>query len=255
MPADIPWFSICGAVFFAALIQSTTGIGFGLIATPFLLIALAGPQAVQITVILSLGMSVMLCVRTYRDCDVKVLRTLIIGGVVGLPFGLAGFLFLDLLWLKMLAGAVVLLFAISIVWQPVTAATESKPSSPILLGASILSGAMAVCLAMPGPAVIGSLREHCESDRSVRSTIFAYFVLAYVAAFGLQLGFADISTETMTETMWISLILAPAMVIGISAGHILAPRLSPKQIKVSIVLVLVGTSASLIASTVREVMS
>jgi len=43
-------------------------------------------------------------------------------------------------------------------------------------------------------------------------------------------------------------------VIGISAGHLLAPRLSPRQIKVSIVLVLLGTSASLIVSTVREVM-
>jgi uncharacterized membrane protein YfcA len=252
MPPDIPWFSICGAVFFAALIQSTTGIGFGLIAAPFLLIALAGPQAVQITVILSLGMSVMLCVRTYRDCDVKALRTLMIGGTIGLPFGLAGFLFLGLVWLKMLAGAVVLLFAISIVRQPVAATKpKAKRSSPILLGASILSGAMAVCLAMPGPAVIGPLRERCVSNRSVRSTIFAYFVLAYVAAFGLQMGFDDISTETI----WISLILVPAMVIGISAGHMLAPRLSPRQIKVSIVLVLIGTSASLIASTVREVMS
>ncbi|MBT6156600.1 MAG: sulfite exporter TauE/SafE family protein [Planctomycetaceae bacterium] len=250
MPADIPWFSICGAVFFAALIQSATGIGFGLIAMPFLLIALAGTQAVQITVILSLGMSVMLCIRTYRDCDVKALRTLMIGGAVGLPFGLTGFLFLDPIYLKLLAGAVVLLFAISIVWQPVVRATETKPSSPIFFGASILSGAMAVCLAMPGPAVIGPLREHCDSNRSVRSTIFAYFVLAYVAAFGLQMGFADISTETM----WISLILVPAMVIGISAGHLLAPRLSPRQIKVSIVLVLLGTSASLIVSTVREVM-
>ncbi len=252
MPGDTPWVSICGAVFFAALIQSTTGIGFGLIAMPFLLITLAGPSAVQITIILSLGMSVLLCVRSYQDCDLKVLRTLMIGGAVGLPIGLAGFLFLDPFWLKLLAGAVVLLFAISIVWRPVAAtAAKTKRFSPFLLGASILSGAMAVCLAMPGPAVIGPLRTRCDSDRTVRSTLFAYFVVAYVAAFGLHLGFSEFKAETVQ----ISLILVPAMVIGITAGYVLAPRLSPRQLKVSIVLILLGTSFSLIASTVREVLS
>jgi uncharacterized membrane protein YfcA len=252
MPPETPWISICGAVFFAALIQSATGIGFGLIAMPFLLIALAGPSAVQITVILSLGMSVMLCVRSYRDCDVRVLRTLLIGGMVGLPFGLAGFLFLDAVWRKLLAGAVVLLFAISIAWRKdAAAAAKTRRTSPILLGASVLSGAMAVCLAMPGPALIGPLRVQCDSDRTVRSTLFAYFVLAYVAAFGLQLRFADITPETVR----ISLFLVPAMVIGIIAGHVLAPRLSPRQIKVSIVLILFGTSVSLTVSTLREVLS
>ena len=224
MPTDIPWVFVFvfGAVFFAALIQSTTGIGFGLIATPFLLIALAGSSAVQITIILSLGMSVMLCVRSHQACDARVLRTLIFGGAVGLPIGLAAIRSIDPVGLRLLAGTVVLLFAVSVARRPVTA-TYSKPDRPLpfLFGASILSGAMGVCLAMPGPAVIGALRERCDSEQSVRATLFAYFVPAYGAAFGLQWGFTDITAETV----WTSLILLPAMVIGITAGHALAPRL------------------------------
>ena len=251
MPTDIPWVSVSGAVFFAALIQSTTGIGFGLIAMPFLLIALTGSSAVQMTIILSLGMSVMLCLRSYRDCDVRVLRTLILGGVVGLPIGLAAFRSVDPVELRLLAGAVVLWFAISIAWRPVTAA-YSKPDRPLpfLFGASILSGAMGVCLAMPGPAVIGPLRERCDSDRSVRATLFAYLVPAYGAAFGLQLGFTHITAQTVRT----SLILLPAMVIGITTGHALAPRLSPRQIKVGIVLILIATSITLIVTTIRKVL-
>ena len=107
---------------------------------------------------------------------------------------------------------------------------------------------MGVCLAMPGPAVIGSLRERCDSDQSVRATLFAYFVPAYGAAFGLQLGFTNITAETV----WTSLILLPAMVIGITAGNRLAPRLSPRQIKVSIVLILIATSMTLIVTTIRK---
>lgn len=252
MPTDVQWISVFGAVFFAALIQSTTGIGFGLIATPFLLIALSGSSAVQITIILSLVMSVMLCVRSCRDCEMRVLRTLLFGGAVGLPVGLAAIRSIDPLELRLLAGAVVLLFAISVAWRPVTA-TCSKPNRPLtfLFGASILSGAMGVCLAMPGPAVIGPLRERCESDQSVRATLFTYLVLAYGAAFGIQLGFTDITTETVRT----SLILLPAMVIGIAAGHALAPRLSPRQIKAGIVLILFATGLTLIVTTMRKVLS
>ncbi len=251
MPTDIPWVSVFGAVFFAALIQSTTGIGFGLIAMPFLLIALTGTSAVQITIILSLAMSILLCLRSYQDCDLRVLPTLMLGGVVGLPIGLAAFHFLDPVGLGLLAGAVVLWFAISVAWRPVTA-TCSKPSrpSPFLFGASILSGAMGVCLAMPGPAVIGPLRKRCDSDQSVRATLFTYFVPAYGAAFALQLGFTDITAETVRT----SLILLPAMVIGIAAGHALAPRLSPRRIKAVIVLILIATSMTLIVTSIRKVL-
>ena len=114
MPTDTPWVFVFGAVFFAALIQSTTGIGFGLITMPFLLIALSGSTAVQITIVLSLVMSIVLCVRSYQDCDARVLRILIFGGAVGLPIGLFAFRSVDPVGLKLLAAAVVLLFAISI---------------------------------------------------------------------------------------------------------------------------------------------
>lgn len=251
MPTDLPLVSALAAVFFAAMIQSTTGIGFGLIATPFLLVALTGPAAVQITIMLSLGMSAMLCFRSYRDCDVKVLRTLIFGGAVGLPIGPGAFRSIDSLGLRLFVGTVVLLIAVSVVWRPVTT-TESKRNRPIrfLFGASILSGAMGVCLAMPGPAVIGPIRERCESDQTVRATIFAYCVLVYGAAFGLQLGFTVITAETARTC----LLLLPAMVIGTAAGHVLAPRLSPREIKASIVLVLIATSLTLIVTTIGTVL-
>ena len=250
MPTGIPWVSVLAAVFFAALIQSTTGIGFGLIATPFLLIALTGSSAVQMTIILSLGMSVILCVRSYQQCNARVLSTLMLGGAVGLPIGLAAFRTVDLVALRLLAGAVVLLFAIAFAWRPVTAA-HARPGrfSPLLLGASILSGAMGVCLAMPGPAVIGPLRERCDSDRELRATLFTYFVPAYGAALGLHLGFTGITAETV----WTSLILLPAMVLGITAGQALAPRLSSRQIRVGMILILFTTGITLIVTTLSKV--
>lgn len=250
MPTEVPRIAVFAAVFFAALIQSTTGIGFGLIATPFLLITLTGSSAVQITIILSLVMSVLLSVRSYQDCNRTVLATLMVGGAVGLPIGLAAFRSVDPETLKVLAGAAVLLFAISVVRHPVTTApTTSKRPSPFLLGASILSGAMGVCLAMPGPAVIGSLRARCDSERSVRATLFTYFVAAYGAALALQLGLARITAKTL----WMSLMLLPAMVIGIAAGHVLEPHLSRQQIKVGLLLILLATSITLLITGLPEV--
>jgi uncharacterized membrane protein YfcA len=253
MPTETPWVFVFGAVFLAALVQSTTGIGFGLIAMPFLLIALSGSAAVQITIFLSLVMSIVLCVRTCHDCDAKLLRTLLLGCIVGLPVGLAVSRSIDSVGLRLLASAVVLLFAVSVAWRPLRTnrVSNTRRRLPLLFGASILGGAMGVCLAMPGPAVIGPLRERCNSDQSVRATLFAYLVLAYGAACGIQLRFTDVSAQAV----WTSLILLPAMLIGVFAGHALAPRLSPRQNRISVLLILFTTGVSLFMTTIYKVLS
>ena len=104
MPPDIPWAPMLAATFFAALIQSTTGVGFGLIATPFLLMALDSGSAVGITIVLSLAMSVLLCLRSYQSCNARLVGLLAIGAAIGLPMGLLAFRSIETPKLKLLAG-------------------------------------------------------------------------------------------------------------------------------------------------------
>ena len=54
------WFLVHIAVFVAALVQAATGLGFGLVAGPALMLALGDVSAIQISILLSLMIALVL---------------------------------------------------------------------------------------------------------------------------------------------------------------------------------------------------
>lgn len=148
-------------VFAAALLQAATGIGFGIIAGPILLIVMGSASAVQVSILLSLFISALIVPTLRRSIDRTLLLRLTVGSMAGLPLGIYLFLNIDLDMLKFLAGLVVLFMAI-VVWRSGTAAKSisSDPPAPPHsrsrahdFATGLLSGAMTTSLAMPGPPV------------------------------------------------------------------------------------------------------
>ena len=80
------------AVFGASVLQSATGIGFGVVAGPLLLIVLNDSAAIQVSVALNLLIAVILAPSLWRIADRKLLRSLLIGLAVGSPIGVVMFL-------------------------------------------------------------------------------------------------------------------------------------------------------------------
>ena len=58
-----------GAVLAAALFQAATGIGFGILAGPIILMVMNSGSAVQVTILLSLLIAVVLAPSLYRRAD------------------------------------------------------------------------------------------------------------------------------------------------------------------------------------------
>jgi hypothetical protein len=118
-------------VFAAALLQAATGIGFGIIAGPILLIVMGSASAVQVSILLSLFISALIVPTLRRSIDRTLLLRLTVGSMAGLPLGIYLFLNIDLDMLKFLAGLVVLFMAI-VVWRSGTAAKSisSDPPAP-----------------------------------------------------------------------------------------------------------------------------
>lgn len=86
----------------ASILQTSTGFGFSVMATPFLLLLFTPQEAMQINIILSLVISFSLVWKVRHDIDVALLKKVMIGSVVGAPFGSLLFALVDVTTFKLL---------------------------------------------------------------------------------------------------------------------------------------------------------
>ena len=97
------------AVLAAAALQAATGIGFGIIAGPIMLVVLNDGSAIHISIMLNLLIAVLLTPALMKDIDRTLLGRLVAGLLVGTPIGVWAFLAMDIVLLKFAAALVVVL--------------------------------------------------------------------------------------------------------------------------------------------------
>jgi len=236
-------------VFAASMIQAATGLGFGIIAGPILLIVMGSASAVQVTIVLSLFISALIVPTLRRSIDYVLLWRLAFGSLAGLPLGIVLFLSIELNTLKLVAGLVVIYMA-WVVWRSGTAsrstATKSRRHDMVHdLATGLLSGAMTSSLAMPGPPVASRLMILARSRDVVRATTLALFVISYTAALAVQ----SVSVGVAGETWIFALKLAPAAVLGLLVGRLLAGKFSEAVFRRLISTILVVTAIALLANS------
>ena len=246
---DLDFLILNVAVFGAAALQSATGIGFGVIAGPVLLIALNSGSAVQISIILNLLIASILAPSLWRQADRHLLARLLIGLAIGSPVGLLIFLNMDIGVLKAFAGLAVAYTLFLILRNnrapshaPPTLATKS--TEQISIGA--LSGIMGVSLAMPGPIPAAWMSARGFSRETIRATILVMFVFAYVVALALQFGLAGIGADAIR----LSAMLAPSTVIGILVGRSLVSRVTEQTFRYLLVIILASTAIILFSTLI-----
>ena len=237
------------AVFGAAALQSATGIGFGVIAGPVLLIALNSGSAVQISIVLNLLIALILVPSLWQQADRRLLTRLLIGLAIGSPVGLLIFLNVEIVVLKAFAGLAVahtLFLILRNNRAPSHAPTlEAKNSEQISIG--VLSGIMGASLAMPGPIPAAWMSAKEFSKETIRATILVMFLFAYVVALVLQFGLAGIGADTMR----LSAMLVPSTIIGILVGRSLISRITEQAFRYLLVIVLASTAIILFSTLIR----
>ena len=245
---DLDFLILNVAVFGAAALQSATGIGFGVIAGPVLLIALNSGSAVQISIILNLLIASILAPSLWRQADRQLLARLLIGLAIGSPVGLLIFLNMDIVALKAFAGLAVaytLFLLLRNNRAPSHAPTlATKSTEQISIGA--LSGIMGASLAMPGPIPAAWMSAKGFSKETIRATILVMFVFAYVVALALQFGLAGIGADTMR----LSATLAPSTSVGILVGRLLVSRVTEQTFHYLLVIILASTAIILFSTLI-----
>ena len=236
------------AIFGASALQSSTGIGFGVIAGPVLLIVLNDGAAIQISVVLNLMIALWLAPSLRQKSDRRLLKSLLIGLAIGSPLGLLIYLHMDIALLKSFAGLVVLftLFLVlrgDAVSSPMHGDAEGR-FEQISIG--FIAGVMCGSLAMPGPVPAAWMSARGFDKDTIRATILVMFVVAYTIALLLQIALSGISTDSLT----LAAMLIPSTIAGIFLGQFLSTRISEPAFRRLLTIILAFTAISLFATLV-----
>lgn len=224
-------------IFIASILQTSTGFGFSILATPFLLLLFEPAEAIQINLILSLFISISLMGKISKDIDAGILKRLIIGSIVGLPLGIIVFLFINIQWLKLGIGTLVLALTGMMMLQFRINQTKGRD-----LGVGGMSGALTTGIGMPGPPLLLYFSGTDTEKAKLRGTTLAFYLFIYVISLLIQVIFAG-----TTKTVWVSSGIAlPIAVLGMISGQLLFKWINQRVFKVFTYVILLFTGIYLL---------
>ena len=236
------------AVFGASALQSATGIGFGVIAGPVLLIALNDGSAIQISIVLNLLIAVLLTPSLWQQADRRLLPNLLLGLAIGSPLGLLIFLGMDIAFLKAFAGLAVLftLILTLLANRAPSHPPQAAPAKVEQISIGVMAGIMGASLAMPGPIPAAWMSARGFGKETIRATILLMFVFAYAIALILQFGLAGIGADTFR----LCVMLTPSTVVGVLVGRLLSSRLTERTFRWLLVIILASTAIILFSTLI-----
>lgn len=224
-------------ILIASILQTSTGFGFSILATPFLLLIFEPAEAIQINLILSLLISLALIAKVRKDVDIGVLKRFIVGSSLGLPVGIAVFLTIDLNSLKLIVSLLVLLLTLLLLFEFRISRNNKRD---FLVGG--LSGSLTTSIGMPGPPILLYFSGTETKKEVLRSTTLAFYLFIYSASLIIQVSFAGTN-----KTVWVSSLWAiPLVAAGLYLGQLLFGHINQRIFRMFTYIILLFTGSYLL---------
>ncbi|TFE01601.1 sulfite exporter TauE/SafE family protein [Jeotgalibacillus salarius] len=224
-------------ILFASILQTSTGFGFSIMATPFLLLLFNPIEAIRINLILSIVISLAMIRAVHRDIDHNLLKRFSLGSIAGLPIGILVLLFIDMDSLKIGIGLLVLSLTFMLVIRLRITRTAKRD-----ITAGGMSGALTSSIGMPGPPLLLYLSGTDTDKAKLRSTTLAFYLLIYSISLAVQIA----TVGTTTETWILSLYGLPLVFAGLWAGQKLYHIINQQQFRFVTYIILVFTGLYLL---------
>jgi uncharacterized protein len=220
-------------VFAAAMVQTTTGFGFALLAVPLLSLVVPTETAVVISASLGLVTIAGLAVKERAHGDRVAIRRMLLGAMVGAPLGLLVLEVVSSRQLKFLLAGVIFVFLLITLrgWA------LTKDNVGVEVGAGLVSGVLNTVLSTNGPPLVMALQARHLPPEQFRGTLAPVVAVTGVITVAL---FAV--TGRYDSEAWVSLLVAlPALGLGYLAGTRQHHRFDPAVFR-RLVLVLLGVT-------------
>lgn len=221
----------------ASVIQTSTGFGFSILATPFLLLLFEPIEAIQINLILSLLISSALIMKIKKDIDFEILRRLLIGSVVGIPIGILILLFVEINQLKLAVSIIILVLTVLLILK---FRIRQKNERDFLVGG--LSGSFTSSIGMPGPPLLLYFSGTDTQKEKLRGTTLAFYLFIYFVSLITQIIFVGTN-----KTIWVSSLWAlPVVLLGLYVGQLLFKKINQNLFRKFTYLILLFTGVFLL---------
>ncbi|GAA0289059.1 putative membrane protein YfcA [Gracilibacillus halotolerans] len=227
----------------ASVLQTSTGFGFSIMATPFLLMLFLPQEAIQINIILSLLISISLIWKIRTDIDFTIVKKLIIGSIVGVPFGILIFISININAFKM--GVSILLLVLTLLLI-LNFRVKPTPNRDFIVGG--LSGLLTTSIGMPGPPLLLYFTGTDTEKGKLRATTLAFYLFIYFISLITQITFTGTN-----KLIWESSLYAiPIVFLGLFLGQIIFRWLNQRIFKILTFILLSFTGIYLLIETLNS---
>ncbi|QBI54711.1 sulfite exporter TauE/SafE family protein [Streptomonospora litoralis] len=223
---ELTFFLAAGtAVLLGATVQSSVGLGLGLVAAP--VVALLDPSLMPGTMLIATAaLPVFVLAVEWRNVDWRGLAWALSGR---LPGSVAAVWIVATVDPEVLAGGVgaMVLVAVALTVR----AVRVRINRGSLLTAGLLSGFTGTATSIGGPP-IALLYQHEEAAR-IRGTLAAYFLVGVVMSLGLLAAGGELQSTEIVHGLW----LLPFVAAGFLAGRPLCRLVDAGRIRVVLLAV------------------
>jgi hypothetical protein len=240
---DLSLWTLVGAslgVFVGAVIRGFTGFGFGIAATPLLVLLFPPAEIVPPILILQVLAGIQIYLRTRGHVDWKLLLPSLIGALAGIPLGTLTLDLLDGNTMRLIIGATVLIAAAILM-----TGFRFKVRPPVWLsgGLGIFAGIGSGAAGIPGPFVIVLFLSSPVSLAIGRASLSAFFLFVATASSAAS---AWRGLLTWNSIVLGALLMAP-LLIGNHYGDKLFALVQERTFRRIALLLLVAIGLSTIA--------
>jgi uncharacterized membrane protein YfcA len=219
------------------VVSGLAGFGFGLVTVPLLLMLYPPATVTTVGSSLALASGWIVLLSTWRTVQVRTLSALVPGATIGVFIGTVLLRALEPAVIKLIAGIVVLLFAVSVLRGWRINAVHHPLAAPL---AGLASGTLSTSAGMSGPPVVLLFTTRQYDMQQFRGSITAY--LYYVNFIGLSV--LILRGIVGWEQLGVALRLLPVAIIGGFIGRRVLRYVSQAQFRriTLIMLLLTGTT-------------
>lgn len=232
------------AVFLAGIIRGYSGFGFAMVAVTSMSLVLAPSVVVPTVLILEVLASIRLLPQVWKDIDWRSLRWLLIGSVVGIPFGVSLLATIPPAPMRMSISLMVLIAAILLMYG---FAWKRMPGIILILVTGLASGMLNGAAAIGGPPVILFYLSSPAGVTVSRASIVAYFL----GIDTLCLVMAAIHGLTTTKTLYLAAFCLLPLHFGITVGSRMFVKVDQASFRHHVLILLILLS---IAGLLRSVL-
>ncbi|WP_085994237.1 sulfite exporter TauE/SafE family protein [Oceanobacillus senegalensis] len=207
----------------ASVLQTSTGFGFSIMATPFLLLLFQPQEAIQINIILSFLISISLIWKIRKDIDFSIIKRFVIGSIVGVPFGIIIFITMNITAFKIGVSILLLVLTLLLILNFRVKPTRIRD---FIVGG--LSGLLTTSIGMPGPPLLLYFTGTDTEKGKLRATTLAFYLFIYFISLITQIIFTGTN-----KLIWESSLYAiPIVFLGLFIGQIIFKWLNQQIFKV-----------------------